>query len=354
MLVRFSFLFCLLGALPLASRAAAVELDDAHWQVAGAAEFSRPEGFPHGLLTLKDDKSVAELVGADFGDGVIEFDMKPIGEGNIPGIRFRKQGEATAEEFYLRTLPDCQAENDCIQYAPVLKGTLLWNVYPQYQSKAPVHEGWTHFRLVLSGRHMEVFVNDSAAPTLTVGHLEGDALSGGLSLAGPAVYANLSLQEADQADPRMLTDWRVSPPMAMPPDTSPSLSSVPGGEWVKVPADHDGLVNLNRRYGRPLDGALAAVWLKTIVKADHDMVRKAAMGWLGEAWVFVDGKLVFAGKNLYYPAAERRIPDGRLSLDNASIDLPLKAGANEVIVVLDNRFRADGSRYGWGLKMRLD
>jgi hypothetical protein len=78
------------------------------------------------------------------------------------------------------------------------------------------------------------------------------------------------------------------------------------------------------------------------------------MGWLGEAWVFVGGKLVFAGRNLYYPASERRAPDGRLSLDNASFDLPLKAGANDIVVVLGNKFRADGSRWGWGLKMRFE
>ncbi len=346
------FLLCLLGALPVAGRAASLELDAPHWRTAGTADFSRAEGFAHGLLTLKDDKSSAELAGTDIGDGTIEFDMKAVGDG-MPGIRFRKRDDNSAEEFYLRTQPDCQAENDCIQYAPVLQGNMLWNAYPDYQSKAPVRDGWNHYKLVLAGRHMEVFVNDSPMPTLTVGHLEGDALSGGLVLAGPAVFANVSVL-TDEPDPRSLTSWHVSPPVPMAADTPPILAAAPKGDWALLPADHDGQVNLARRYGRPLDGALAAAWLKTTVTAEHDMVKKVSMGWLGEASVFVGGKLVFAGKNLYYPATERRFPDGRLSLDNASFDLPLRAGANDIVVVLGNKFRADGSRYGWGLKMRLE
>jgi len=41
-------------------------------------------------------------------------------------------------------------------------------------------------------------------------------------------------------------------------------------------------------------------------------------------------------------------PDGRLSVQNGSFVLPLKAGDNEIAVALANNF------YGWGLILRLE
>jgi hypothetical protein len=62
----------------------------------------------------------------------------------------------------------------------------------------------------------------------------------------------------------------------------------------------------------------------------------------------VNGERVFADKNLFMPASARKPPDGRLSLENGSFVLPLKAGDNEIAVALANNF------YGWGLILRLD
>jgi len=67
-----------------------------------------------------------------------------------------------------------------------------------------------------------------------------------------------------------------------------------------------------------------------------------------EIVVFVNGQLVFADKNLFQPPVARKIPDGRLSLENGSLMLPLKAGDNEVAIAIVNNF------YGWGVRMHLD
>jgi hypothetical protein len=71
-------------------------------------------------------------------------------------------------------------------------------------------------------------------------------------------------------------------------------------------------------------------------------------GWSREVWVFVNGRPVYADKNMYQPPTARKKPDGRCSLENGSFQLPLKAGANEVTVAVANNF------YGWGLILRLD
>ena len=103
-------------------------------------QYVMKEGFPEGMIILKSgDLALNEL---SFRDGTIEFDMKPLAE-DIPGIRFRRRDHQNGEEFYVRSLPDCRAENDCIQYSPVINGFMLWNVYPEYQKRAPVFaDGW--------------------------------------------------------------------------------------------------------------------------------------------------------------------------------------------------------------------
>ncbi len=56
--------------------------------------------------------------------------------------------------------------------------------------------------------------------------------------------------------------------------------------------------------------------------------KHVSLGWAREIFVFVNGQLVFADKNLYQPSEARKTPDGRLSLENGSLMLPLKAGDN--------------------------
>jgi hypothetical protein len=152
-----------------------VSMTASHWHPVSDkpdVQYMMKEGFPDGIIVLKSgDLALNDL---SFRDGTIEFDMKPLAE-DIPGIRFRQRDHQNGEEFYIRSLPDCRAENDCIQYSPVINGFMLWNVYPENQSRAPVFaDGWNHVRLVVSGKRMNVFINDAAQATLVVGELEGD------------------------------------------------------------------------------------------------------------------------------------------------------------------------------------
>jgi hypothetical protein len=61
----------------------------------------------------------------------------------------------------------------------------------------------------------------------------------------------------------------------------------------------------------------------------------------------VNGKLVYADKNLFDQEGARKAPDGRCSLENGAFGLPLEAGDNEVAVAIANNF------FGWGLMLRL-
>ena len=175
---------CFLSALPIAQGAEPITISMTadHWQTKENAEFLRQLGFYHGLMRLNSGNAVLKDI--TFSDGTIEFDVNTIGRG-MPGIAFRQQDENNFELLYLRPDPSCPAFRACIQYAPQTHGVPLWDFFPQYQTRAPLREnGWNHIKMVVSGRRMNVFVNDATSPTLEVGRLEGDAMKGGLRPAG--------------------------------------------------------------------------------------------------------------------------------------------------------------------------
>jgi hypothetical protein len=276
-----------------------IDMTADRWQTKENAEFLRQLGFFHGLMRLNSGTAV--LKGITFADGTIEFDVNTFGRG-APGVAFRQQDEGNFELLYLRPDPNCPAFRACMQYAPQTHGVLLWDLFPQYQTRAPLREnGWNHIKMVVSGRRMNVFVNDAMSPTLEVGRLEGDATTGGLRLQGPATFANmvitpgavdgLSPEPATdplQGDRGVIRNWRLSTFAALPNDKEPMYREMPGAsqEWKTISTERNGLVNLSREYGRPLESNRAVAWLKTTITSDTQQTKKSALR------RFADGKCV--------------------------------------------------------------
>jgi hypothetical protein len=362
-LKRIALYLCFLSALPIARGAEpiTIAMTADYWQTKENAEFLQQLGFYHGLLRLNSGS--AALKDITFSDGTIEFDVNTVGRG-APGIAFRQQNDANFELLYLRPDPNCPAFRACMQYAPQTHGVLLWDLFPQYQTRAPLREnGWNHIRMVVSGRRMNVFVNDAPSPTLSVARLEGDAMKGGLRLEGPGAFANMVItpdavdglspepaRDPLDGDRGLVRNWRLSAFSALPNDKDAMYNEMPAAspEWKTIRTERNGLVNLSRVYGRPLPEPNRAVaWLKTAITSDRKQTKKVEIGWTRELWVFVNGKLVYAGKNLWEQEGTRKFPDGRCSLENGAFTLPLEAGDNEVAVAIANNF------YGWGLMLRL-
>jgi hypothetical protein len=362
-LMRMAICVGFLSSLPIAQggEPITITMSADHWQTKENAEFLRQLGFYHGLMRLNSGDAV--LKGISFSDGTIEFDVNTIGRG-APGIAFRQQDENNFELLYLRPDPACPAFKACIQYAPQTHGVLLWDLFPQYQTRAPLREnGWNHIKMVISGRRMNVFVNDAPSPTLEVGRLEGDSMKGGLRLQGPGTFANLvitpdavdGLSPEPASDPLdgdggLVRNWHLSTFSALPNGKEPMYNEILGAsqEWKTISTERNGLVNISRVYGKPLPEPNRAVaWLKTTITSDRKQTKKVDIGWTRDLWVFVNGKLVYADKNLFESEEERKVPDGRCSLENGSVMLPLDAGENEVAVAIANNF------FGWGLKLRV-
>ena len=346
----------------------AIRLDQAGWETTGDVKFIRMEGFPQGILAIK--RGAAVLKGHGFGNGTIEFDARfDPQDMDLPAIRFHRRDADNAEEFYLRPDSDCPAANDCVQYTPVFKGRMTWDMYPEYQAAAPISlTTWNHVRLVIGERRMNVFINGQSAPALSVARLQGEADEGGIEFKGPASFANLTLSDntegkpaatdgrSVQEDPRFMRRWLVTEPLASAHEFPAGLDAFPRAaeSFAPMTADENGLVNLNRRFGPPTGAPSAFVWLKSTVRSTRAQNKHVAFGWLRQAAVFVNGQQVFKDDNFYYPATARREPDGRLSLENGGFELPLRAGDNEIDVLIGNSFPQSKTHYGWGFKMRFD
>ena len=375
---RFIRSVCALSVLGAASAFAStvtpmpIPLVSDQWQASGNATFIAREAFPHGILqvTSESEEGFVALKDKHFDNGTIEFDIKPVGE-EMPGIRFHQKDSDTADMLYIRVSPDCPASQDCLQYVPIIKGRVLWDVYPQYQASASFRENeWNHIRLVISGQRMNVYVNGRPEPSLRIAHLEGDASTGTIAFEGTAYYANLTLAPgvtngldpkaaADPAagDRRYLVRWQGTDPISMNAADHLSLSNMPssGSRWSPVTADYGGLINLSRFHASmPKQSPPQVIWLRTSVQSDREQVRHVAIGWLREIWIYADGKPVFSGKNLYNVKGGRKAPDGRLSLENDGFDLPLHKGTNEIVVAINGNTLDMSGRYGWGFIMRMD
>jgi len=83
------------------------------------------------------------------------------------------------------------------------------------------------------------------------------------------------------------------------------------------------------------------------IGTDTKQTKKVDIGWTRELCVFVNGRLVYADKNLRELEEARKYPDARCSLENGSFTLPLEAGDNEVAVAIANNF------FGWVLMLYL-
>lgn len=309
---------------------------------------------------MKVMRGTALLKDIDFSDGTIEYDMEPLNNAFVT-VFFRQQSADERECFYFRTYAAANnAAIDAIQYAPYLGSVNMWDMLPHYQGNASFQrEKWNHVKLVISGKQMWVYVNDSARPALKIPRLEGSTAHGGIAFEGQAFISNLVIKpgqtedlsplegpDPTDNDPRYLRDWKVSSPLATR-DIDFTNAFIPGKDaaWEPIWAERRGLVNLTRKFGPSKERRI--VWLKTNIHTTRDESRKLNLGFSDEVWVFINGKYVYVDKNLYGMPLSK-IPDGRCSIENSAFNLPLKEGDNELLIGVANSF------YGWGIMARLD
>jgi len=319
-------------------------------------------------LTAGDDEqegsSLVTINDLDFTNGTIEYDIAFTERTRFATVYFRFQDSDHTEHVYLRNNgPDNAMVNTSVQYAAVIDGVNLWDLSPEYQSNADLKlQEYNRVKLVVRDRQLLVYVNDMARPTLYIPIMDGDIQSGQVAFEGEVYLANITVDAAGVGelppgsgfdpvhnDSRYLRDWRVGRPLNFPFGQEPAPDQLPDerGDWAPIGAERLGLINLSRRFGATPRGDRRLVWLKTTITAAKEQLRRLELGFSDEVYLYLNGQPLYVDKNLFGTPG-MKTPRGRLSLENTTIDLPLQAGDNELLIGVTNYF------FGWGLVARLD
>ena len=354
-------LLSLLGALlqfqALAQTQASFQADA--WEVkANKHEFLQYKGKP----SLYLEGGHADLKGANFKNGIIDFDISFEEGRKFAGVHFRVQDAQNYEEYYLRAH---QSGNpDAMQYTPVFNGAAGWQLYygKGHSTAYSFNFGeWTHVRLIVSGDKMDVFLNDMSQAVLHVHELKMEEKSGGISfwtLLGGAYYANLSYQEMDNPPlvskteplpapaPGTVTSWQVSGAFAAKGlESIHDLEDFVGYEsanWQALPSEFSGVANLARVAATSEN--TNTVFAKIVINSDKKQVKQLDFGYSDAARVYVNGALLYSGQRRFRSRDYRYL--GTIGYFDA-MHLHLKKGRNEVV------FAVSEAMGGWGIQAKF-
>jgi hypothetical protein len=152
--------------------------------------------------------------------------------------------------------------------------------------------------------------------------------------------------EAPPEVPGVVRSWAVSHSFEPADSIATSLPSAETlGDLQRVDAERGGLVELHRHVKLP-DGSRAAAAVAGLhLKAQREGVYALDLGFSDTATVFLNGRPLFHGDARYSFDRPRR--DGLIGFDQARLFLPLRAGDNELRIVVADYFG------GWGLMGRF-
>jgi hypothetical protein len=360
-------------AVPFA-RAQEVEPRVAGWVVADAS-------LPRGVSPTADGiglvGGIAYRPEANFRDGVIEFDLAPAGTA-FAGVAFRMLSAASYEIIYFR--PD-SGRWAAIQYQPVFEGETTWQLYHGDGYEGVVPRGLTgplHVKILVTGSRADVYVGGDSTPALRVRELKRPAAAGGIgfwvagggqndeakgALSGLTITSSSAIRLAtlppETHPPEQLVRWRVSPRMPSPDSINapltPPATVTDARRWSIVAAEQSGLVNLTRAIGNAagpqrmnvFGGAgWGMAFARATITSSRAQTRRLFVSYSDGIGIYLNGTRVFAGRN----DADSRGPDylGIVGPEVEFVDLPLRAGQNELLLAITDK------AFGWGFRARLD
>jgi hypothetical protein len=291
----------------------------------------------------------------------VEVDVLP--EKNWAGIDFHVQEDGREGcEVTVIHVPENQI---VFEIAGIWDGAYGWKLWPVGQRRIP-HEDrrWVHVRLDVGATSANLYIDGSQEPAASFHDLP--FAHGGVRLAtyaGSALFRNLRIVEIAERDARarledpwaavrkghVLAEWAVTPPREkdysadrLPPEV---LSDT--GPWTRAVADARGVINLSALFrGRNTAGVTFA---KTTLTATKAGPRQVKLTYTDSYSLWCNGEKVFTGppRQWFHPEREKH-GNSRLIPDQYEVTLPLRAGANQVVV------RSEVTEpFGWAFWMRL-
>ncbi len=362
------------AARPATPATLSIPADSPRWELEGQAAAADYQG----RKCLRLDGGAAVVKDLEMRDGVVDVDVSAPATRGFFGIQFRITDDgANAEWVYLR--PHKSGLADALQYTPVLRTGLNWQIYNGQGFTAAVDipkEAWFHLRLQVAGAQATLYVTDMNEPALVIDDLKSGAQKGQIALAvltGATYFSNFEVRTTPDATwerhlppmpPGTVTRWRLSPAYdalerRLERPLSPAESEAM--PWQEVEAEPPGFVVVYRYREAPHprvsfandfskrlepQPGMQVVYARTRIESDRDQVKKLLIGYSDDVSVFLNGKILFRGRS----AQNFRDPGflGIVNPENDAVFLPLKKGANELVLALSEL----GG--GWGFVCRLE
>ncbi len=306
-------------------------------------------------------KGTAALKEIEFKNGIVEFDLYVTGDRSYPGIRFRAQSQANAENIYIRPHIIGHSE-DALQYTPIFNMEACWQLYngEGYTSgiDMPLNE-WVHFKLEVSGSQARVYIGKTETPSLKIDYLQHGISKGGIALTAPpdgsAYFSNFKIDTTTKLNfyppleveplPGIITHWKISQQYKYSKidlEKTCEQQGIMNVEWQSVQSDPSGLVNLSKqvqRRGREPD----FIFAKTDIYSDKQLSKEFGFGYSDWIVIFLNGELLFTGSSPYQGRGKAFL--GITGFWDA-VMLPLKKGKNELELIIGEQFG------GWGFMFR--
>jgi hypothetical protein len=330
-----------------------ISFTDKEWELSGDAKV----GTTDGRATISAGIGDAIFKGMRLKDGTIDVDIKTTTLRSFVYVMFRIQSDGELEDFYLR--PHKSGLTDAAQYAPVYQGQSAWQLYYGERGTAAPEitpNVWTPLRIVLSGRRAAFFLGDTLKPFMVINRLAREPADGFVALrsfvppplkAWGAQFSNLRIRPgviaydfpSPPADPPAITGliqkWMVGKAFAAPDSAISILNPAWLAEMKSVELEPEGFVELHRHLSIPTNARYWGTVARTTINAAHSMTKRLDLGFSDRITVFLNGKPIFYRDDSYDYDMRR---DGLLSLKQASVYLPLNAGANDLSIVVTDRF----------------
>jgi len=311
---------------------------------------------------LKLDKGLVYFDGAEFVNGVIEFDISFKEQRQFVGINFRGENDGNYEHFYFR--PHQSGNPDATQYTPVFNDVSAWQLYfGKGYSKKIKHKfnEWQHVKLVIEDNNMAVFVEDMKIPFME-SILKRDKQKGFVSLnasgfKASAYFADLKITphksimqdkdwEKTQQRKGTIRKWQVSGNFSreeLQPAFKLENSLKKTLLWSELESESTGLVNIAKV--NTLKKSKDTAFVKTVIYSSIDQVKKLDFGFSDAVKVYLNDNLLFEGNDVFSSRDYRFL--GSIGYFD-HIYLPLKKGKNELWLAVTENFG------GWGVQAKVD
>ena len=345
--------------------------DSPRWELEGQAKVADYQGRKALLL----DGGGATIKDFQMRDGVVDVDVATPAKRGFFGIQFRIQGD-NGEWVYLRQhksgLPDA------MQYTPVLNTGLNWQLYngPGFTGAVEIpRDVWFHLRLQVTGAQAKLYVSDMEKPALVMDDLKSGIQAGQVALAvltGETYFSNFEVRPTPDVPwerhlpatpPGTLTKWSLSPSydaLARNLEHALTPAETAAIHWEEVETEPPGLVAIYRYRQAPHpmvsfqrdfstrlqpQPGMKVVYARTMIQSEREQVRKLYLGYSDDVSVFLNGEILYRGRS----AQSFRDPGflGIVNPENDTVYLPLKKGANELLLAVSEL----GG--GWGFICRL-